>query len=109
MNRRAMSSRRPRSLQFYWEHADGVRARAAWRHFISEWIIAHDDDRETAESHWLSYVEEFMQLRKFEHLSGAPLTRKAESGALRWLTVLHQSKSSCKYCGTLDDVRGSKR
>ena len=104
-----MSNRRPRSLRFYWEHGDGLSARAVWRRFISGWIIEHGDDREDAEAHWLSYVEEFMQLRKFEYLSGASLTRRAESAAMRWLTVRLQTKARCKYCGTLDDLRGSRR
>ncbi len=104
-----MSKQRPRSLQFYWDHGDGVRARAVWRVFISEWIIVHNNDSETAELHWLRYVEEFMQVRNFDYLSGSRLTRKAEVTALKWLTVRARSTSPCLYCGTLDDVRRSRR
>jgi hypothetical protein len=97
-----MSDRRPRTLQFYWEDETSKPAHAAWRSFISAWVEEHGRVWELAELHWLSYVEEFMEYRPFELLSGSKLTRKAEAAAQRLLAILLAAGRSCKYCETMD-------
>ena len=99
----------PRTLRDYWDGAS-PSAMPVWRGFIIKWLARHGKAWDLAERHWLQYVDDFVGYEEFEHLSDAPLLRKAEGAAQQFLARQMAARARCTYCETMGGrPRGSKR